>query len=375
MKHLLIILCLLFTAQLYAAEEAAKTLRGKVVLGDVKNTVGGALVAYQSNDTGHNTIDLKADKNGEFEIPIKEYPVYVEVMTPDKNFGKAMIVQQAESELIFSLELTASLHGKIIDNQTDKPSVGEVVLYQVPIPDKEGMYMTQIELATQTNEKGEYEFRNLPTGVEYSTIISAVFDYGDSLFPHYYGLDNRCKLQPGENRGKDGTVNSRPAGADVYSRQANIARIRSAETDDFIDWLLNTLVKHSHTEWLFKHVKKSGVIVILVRDKPEEPVSIALESIYVTLFDENDIFEQTARFYMMCVFMQPQEKEKESEGRITAVLAEEFVESHKIDLPLPSLFSFVFFDTDGKLRGVEPFDHTTPPAKQKEELIEMLKKY
>jgi len=39
------------------------------------------------------------------------------------------------------------------------------------------------------------------------------------------------------------------------------------------------------------------------------------------------------------------------------------------------LGSFAFFDANGKLRGVEPFDYTKSPAERKQDLIEMLGKY
>jgi len=44
-------------------------------------------------------------------------------------------------------------------------------------------------------------------------------------------------------------------------------------------------------------------------------------------------------------------------------------------LPLSTLFSFAFFDADGKFRCVEFFDHTAPPEEQKQKLIEMMKRY
>ena len=84
------------------------------------------------------------------------------------------------------------------------------------------------------------------------------------------------------------------------------------------------------------------------------------------------MFAQTERYYMMCVLMRP--KEDGLLKNITA-MGGAFVKSHKIETPLPSLFSFAFFDAGGNLRGMEPFDHTASPRKQKEDLIEMLKKY
>jgi hypothetical protein len=65
--------------------------------------------------------------------------------------------------------------------------------------------------------------------------------------------------------------------------------------------------------------------------------------------------------------MQPKEEEWRT---VTAAMAREFVKSHLIALPTP--FFFAFFDPDGFLKGVEPFDHTATPAQQKQALMEIL---
>ena len=367
MRHLLLILCLLFTAQFYAAEEAAKTLRGKAVLADVTNVISGTSVAYRSYDSSVQT-ELKTDENGEFEIPIKEYPVYVEVMTPDKNFGKVIIVQPTENEFVVPLELTASVHGKIIDSRGNKPSVGRTVIYSVFNSDDIKRYPWIFKRETKTNEKGEYEFCNLPTGVKCE--ISFPLHYygeGENQFYTVVAFNLSPELQPNEEREhREISYDLRPDwNYECYFQMYNVYTMKKYAEQNRFERRFEVLLQRAKRD-------NKGVFVILVRDKMkarEDETYETLTNVYRTLFDLDDMFEQTGRFYMMCVAMQPEN------GPITPVMAEEFVKSRKIDLPLPALFSFAFFDADGKLRGVEPFDHTVSPLKRKQDLIEMLKKY
>ena len=373
MKHLFLILCSVFLSigQLHGAEEAVKTLRGKAILGDVKNTVAGAAVVCRSSDLFlFKQLELKTDENGEFEIQVQKYPVYVEVLAPGGNFGKMLVVQPTDKEFTVSLEMTASVHGKIVDIRSDKPPVGKSVTYSIPIQHEDNVGVTisgMFKRETKTNEKGEYEFRNIPTGV-ICNINLPYCNYGENQ-PNGHGactIDNQCELQPGENRElKNFEFDSRPDGAEEYFFQM---------CENQKPW--NPGEDHSKRrfEMILENAKKDGkgVFVILVRDKQNEDDLKLLEAIYKTLFDTDDILEQTERFNLMCVLMQPKE---EGLWRPIALSAKKFVKSHKIDAPLPALFSFAFFDADGQLRGVEPFDHTTPPEKQKENLIEMLKKY
>ena len=84
------------------------------------------------------------------------------------------------------------------------------------------------------------------------------------------------------------------------------------------------------------------------------------------------MFAQTERFYMMCVLMHP---EVPMGRNFIAADSRNFVRACGITEPLPSLFTFAFFDPDGTLLGVEAFDHTEPTAQRKGRLLEMLGKY
>jgi len=116
------------------------------------------------------------------------------------------------------------------------------------------------------------------------------------------------------------------------------------------------------------------VFAILVRDPlSRDPVRNdfrTVSEIYEMLFNDNDLFAQTIRFYTMCVMMHPEERSR----TITSGMAKEFADARKIEFPLPSLFTFAFFDLDGTLLEVEEFDHTEP-AQWKGRLLEMMGRY
>jgi len=377
MKYFLILLCfsIAFLGRLYGAEEM-RTVRGKAILGeDVNNIVPGATVSYQSARSGKT--DLKTDENGEFEIKIMNDTAYVEVMAPGGNFGKMVIVQPTESEFVVSLELTASVRGNVIDRRSEQPLVGQKIAYLIHMNASGGGGVQAFMQEMNTNEKGEYEFRNIPTGVQCNVFLPC-YDYGETETNLWYVVGHELELQPGEDRKlRDCTFDPRPEGSLEYVFQVYKVHHR-VQFYYYIRYAISDIknLYEGRLGILLERAKQNnkGIFAIFVRDKLEgDPLSKdfrPLSAIYETLFDDDDVFEQTERFYMMCVLMQPPDKEL-----ISADMAEEFVKSRKIDMPLPALFSFAFFDADGKLQGIEPFDHTAPAEKRKQDLIEMLKKY
>jgi len=378
MKHFLILTCfsLTFAVQLYGAE---KTIRGKAIFGnDVKNIVPGALVSYQPcyqyNDTALDKTDLKTDENGEFEFQVRNASICVEVLTPDRNFGKVRIVQPTEDELVVSLELTASIRGRILNSRNEEPLVGQSVTCSISQGEVGPAYRRPFERKTKTNEKGEYEFCNIPTGFNYD-VYFPTYTYGAEQSYSTVWIDRWFELQPGEGREcKTLNYDLRPSGAVEYYFQVNAFYFRPLTHEQLkpLNPGQNPIEQRFQALLRLAQRDGKGVFTILLRDKSEEEVLETLKEIYVMLFKSDDVFEQTERFYMMCVLMQP-------EGKVLLVrpeMPEEFAKSHKIaEKPLPALFSFAFFDADGKLRDVEPFDHTASPAKRKQDLFEMLKKY
>ena len=371
MKHCpLILLCLAFAAQLHATEE--KTIRGKAVFdNNVNLPIAGALVTYQPNyTTRERTIELTADENGDFEIQAQNVPVYVEVMTPDKNFGKIVIVQPTENEFLASLELTATIRGKVVDLRDGRPAVGLNVYYTFSVRiDETNTVFLPFQRETKTNENGEYEFRNLPTGFNgYVSLPLYYYGEGENQFYTMESLGFSSALLPGERRELgEFPLDLRPGwDYEYFFQMYNVYTMRryAGEPNRF----------ERRFELLLERAKRDskGIFVIFVRDKLEEKDLDALKNIYKILFDDDEVFTQTERFYMMCILMQPNERESRV---ITADSAVEFTKSHRIETPLPSLFSFAFFDADGKLRGVERFDPTSPETKQKRDLMEMLREY
>jgi len=367
MKRFLILLgfCFVFTSQLHGAE---RIMRGKAILGDdVKNVVPGAMVSYRAYDSPVQT-DLRANENGEFEILMKSHPVYVEVMTPDKNFGKVVVVQPTESELLVSMELTATVRGKIVDIRSDKPPAGRSVIYYVLVRDNASSndYDVSFPREAKTDEMGEYVIRNIPTGVQCNLYLRMASIYGLDQSFGLWSFGHPFELQPGENpQRKDFAFDSRP-GMEFFYQVFN-AHVGIEKTEgNLIEQRFDILRRRAQREG-------KGVFAIMVRDKLHGSDFTPLSSVYEMLFKDDDVFVQTERFYMICVLMQ---REDQDERYIFTATAKEFVESHKIaEKPLPALFSFAFFDGDGKLRGVEPFDHAALPEKRKQDLIEMLKKY
>jgi hypothetical protein len=373
-----------------AAANTVKTIRGKVVLGDDATLpVAGATVRAMSHDFPQLNKDVETDVDGNFTMRTKDAPLYVEVVTPDGNFGKIAIVQPTENEFIVSLELTATARGKIMDSRTGLPAAGRSVEYSIRIPDAGGQaFMSGFKRETKTNDKGEYELRNLPTGGA-CDILHPGWHYGESEADSWTYVASNLNLKPNEDREiKDFSFDSRPHGLNEYMHQTyNAYHERSSRGSSG----QNPIVRRF--EVLLERGKrdgKSGVFAIMVRDNveevegkddPEQKKNIeALANIYETLFKDDDMFAQTERFYMMCVRMQPKEEQWSS---VTAGMAKGFVESRKIDMPLPSLFSFAFFDLDGKLLGMEAFRHTTPALEpkpvpvemQKQQLMEILERY
>ena len=346
--------------------QTARKIRGKALFGtDPTNTVPGVSVSFRSYDWQIKG-DLKTDEKGEFEILARNDPVYVEAMTPGDQFGRVVIVQPDEEEFTVSLEPTASVRGKLIDSRSEKPPVGRSVTYSINIPDSnDRVFSTSFERETKTNENGEYELRNLPTGVS-CHINLPKSDYGEIEPSSWAWIGRELELKPAEDRQlKDFTFDSRPNGFNEYSFQVYNAYYRIlSEGQNRIERRFEILCERAKRDG-------KGVFAILVRDKAKESDLDALSNIYVTLFGDDDMFAQTERYYMMCVLMQP----KEDFDSYSSEVAREFVQTHKIAEPLPSLFSIAFFDADGNLRGVEPFDHTVSLAKQKQNLIEMLEKY
>jgi len=368
--HLIIVLFLALTVQLHADE--GKAIRGKAVFdNNVNLPIAGALVTYQPNYiTRERTIELTADENGDFEIQTHNLPVYVEVMAPGKNFGKIVIVKPTENEFLASLDLTATIRGKVVNTRSERPPVGLNMqyLFSVQIDETRAVFLP-FQRETKTNESGEYEFRNLPTGFNgYVSVPLHYYGEGENQFYTITSLGLSSALLPGESRELgEFAIDLRPGwDYEYFFQMYNVYTMRryAGEQNRF----------ERRYELLLERAKRDskGVFAIFVRDKLEEKDLDALKNIYKTLFDDDEVFTQTERFYMMCVLMQP----NESESRvITADSAAEFAKSHKIETPLPTLFSFAFFNVDGKLRGVERFDHTSPAAKQKQDLMAMLKKH
>ena len=358
------------TVNFHAEKTAAQVnrrIRGKAVLGDVDNPVPGAMVSSHANDFIDQT-GLQTDNNGDFQVRIKNEPLYVEVVTPDGLFGKMVIVEPNEDEFVVPLEPTATIRGKIVDRRSENPPVGREVIYQVRIPSKEGWSTATFFRETAINEKGEFEFRGLPTGVACDLNFPTYLYGEEESHGSTFSVANELKLQPGEVRELgDRTFDSRSNGYEEYLFQVyNVyGRLRArGEGGNLYEQRFDILLERARRDG-------KGIFAILVQDKvDEEGILKALQELYVTLFKDDDMFAQTERYYMMCVLMQPKEEEWRS---VTAAMAQEFVKSHLIALPTP--FSFAFFDPDGLLKGVEPFDHTEPPDKQKQALIEMLKTY
>jgi len=352
-----------------------RTIRGKVLAcNDVScsnSPVPGVTVRAVSTDYRMNA-DMKTDENGNFEvIRAKNIPVYVEVVTSDGKFGKIVIVQPNENEIIVALEPTAVIRGKIMDRRSATPPIGRTVTYSVHVPGEQGAFKSAFQREAKTNENGEYEFLNIPTGVECHVELPT-YDYGEDRSGGASWIARDIKLLPGVGHAlRDYAFSSRPNGSNEYFFQVYNAYSTFESRG-------KNPVEHRF-DVLFERAKQDGkgVFVIFVRDNVEGEGEgnkrKELMGIYETLFKDDDMFAQTERFYMMCVRMQPKE---EQWSRVTASMAIDFAALRKIDtVALPSLFSFAFFDKDGKLCNVESFDHTTPTGKQKQDLIEMLKKY
>ena len=257
-----------------------------------------------------------------------------------------------------------------MDRRSATPPVGRTVTYSIHVPGEQGVFMRAFQREAKTNENGEYEFLNIPTGVECHVNLPT-YDYGEDQSRSASYIARDIKLLPGVGHAlKDYAFSSRPNGSNEYFFQVyNFSTFESRDKNPF---------EHRFGV-LFERARRDGkgVFAIFVRDnvegEDEGNKRKELMSIYETLFKDDDMFAQTERFYMMCVRMQPKVDQWD---RITASTATDFATQRKIDTAaLPSLFSFAFFDKDGKLRNVESFDHTTPTGKQKQDLIEMLKKY
>ena len=354
-----------------------RTIRGKVLAcSDVScsnSPVPGATVRARSFED-RTAADMKTDENGNFEVVrTKNIPVYVEVVTSDGKFGKIVIVQPNENEITVALEPTAMIRGKIMDRRNTTPPAGRTVTYSIHVPGERGTFMPSFQREVKTNENGEYAFFNIPTGIECHVNLPT-YDYGEERSRGASYIARDIKLLPGVGHTlKDYAFDSRPNGSNEYFFQVYNAY------NDFESRSRGKNLIENRFDVLFERAKRDGkgVFVIFVRDNVEGEGDgnklKELMSIYETLFKDDDMFAKTERFYMMCVRMQP----KEEQWRIlTANMAKDFAAQRKIDAAaLPSLFSFAFFDKDGKLRHVEPFDHTAPAGKQKQDLIEMLKKY
>jgi len=371
-RFFILLFCLAWIGPIQGAEnetaEPVRKIRGKAVFGgDVNNPVPGAKVTYRSINIYKSDPDLKTDENGDFEITIENDPMYVEVLTPDGFFGKMVIVKPTENEFVVSLEPTASVHGRVIDRRSETPPNGRNITYSINIPAGVSQFLPSFERTVKTNEKGEYEFRGLPTGVT-CDVMFPTYNYGENQSPgSSWWIGRGLELKPDENRElKDFTFDSHPNGRNEYIWQVYNAY-------GGLNWRgYSVNLYEQRFDTLLERAKRDnkGVFAILVDQPLEENILSALVKIYETLFKDDDMFAQTERYYMMCVRMQPKEEEWRN---VTAAMAQEFVKSHLIALPTP--FSFAFFDPDGLLKGVEPFDHTEPPEKQKQALIEMLKKY
>jgi len=355
------------TINLHAEEaKTARKIRGKVIFGDdTNNTVPGALVSYQANDVSRQATPLETDENGHFEITALSEPVYIEILTPDKRFGKMVIVQPTGNDFTVSLELTASVRGKVIDVRSKTPPVGRVVVYSIYILRNDGTILRLFQRETETDENGEYEFQELPTGIVCSVLFPK-HHYGEEFSHGSSYIVQNLNLQPGEDRVlRDYTFDSRPSGySEYYFQLYNAYAGLSWDQDSRLEQRFELLLKRT------KRDNKRGVFAVLIRDKLEKKeVETLLQDVYATLFSD-DLFALTERFYMMCFLMQPEEGKWHPSD---ADMAREFVETHKVGTPLPTLVSVAFFDADGNLLGVEPLDHTA--AQRKQGLIEMLEKY
>jgi hypothetical protein len=353
---------------------AIKTIHGRVFLEDsgVLKPVSDATVRAVSTDYFSNRADIKTDSKGSFEIRAKEAPLYVEVITSDGKFGKMVVVQPDESESLVLLERTAFIRGTIFDRRSGKPVAGRSVEYTIQIPAGQGGgVQPSFRREVKTDKDGNYLFSNLPTGIECNVSLPMGY-YGESESRSSSYIAPNYKLQPGVSHAlQDRSFDLRPKGSEEFSFQFSGAHSLSGSiSNDPYENRFKILLERAKRDG-------KGVLAIFVRDNVERESEggdlNALKSIYETLFWDDDMFAQTERFYMMCIRMQPKE---ERGNTITVGLAKDFAAARKIDpAALPSLFSFAFFDAEGKLRGVESFDHKTPTERQKQDLIEMLKKY
>jgi hypothetical protein len=358
--------------QLREVKAGIKTIRGKVIVGNDENKpVSGVLVSYQASDLAGrcDTDDVKTDENGNFEIKALKAPVYIEAVTPDGKFGKVVVIQPPESGFTVSLEPTASIRGQLVDCRSDKPLVGQSVQYsiRIPVSTRNTQSIPSFLRKVVTNENGEYEFRNLPTGHACHVVLKT-HHYGETKLDGGTFIENYLQLESGKESNR-GIVPFDARPLDEYIYQTHNVYIGNYPEDEE-----NRL--EQRFDVLLERAKRDGkgVFAILVRDEPERDYRTndfeAIPDIYDMLFEKDDVFAHTERFYMMCVFMQP-----EADSPTTTTMAREFVVSHKIAEPLPSLFSFAFFSELGTLRGVESFDHTATPEERKRQLIEMMKKY
>jgi len=353
-----------------AAIQAPRRIRGRAIFLDSPDAIAsGALISFVSFDLQSG--NLTADENGEFTIMARNEPVYVQAMTPEGVFGRMMIVQPTEEEFTISLDLTATIHGTVIDRRSTEPPVGRLVTFSINVSSSESErsgFLPSFQREVQTSERGDFVLQHIPTGVA-GDVMFTTFHYGEEVSRGSSFIARNLELRPAEYRALDNyRFDSRPHGDheffhQVYNANAHtrfMMRGRNPYEGRF-DELRERAQRNN-----------KGVFVILVRDKVDTADLEPLRSIYVTLFRDDDMFAQTERFYMMCILMHPMEIMRRN---FVAADSQDFIRERGITDPLPSLFSFAFFDTDGTLRGVEAFDHTTSPTQQKTDLIEMLGRY
>jgi len=351
------------------AVATVRTIRGKAVFVDDPNLpIAGATVSTRADDDRGRGTTTEADENGDFEIQVQNAPVYVQVMSPDGNFGRMVIVEPTETEFLVSLEPTASVFGKIIDRNSETPPAGWSITYAIHMEGEQGTWQNVFQRETKTNENGEYEIRNIPTGVG-CHIMLPIFDYGEEESSGSSWIARDLNLRPGQDRQLiDFTFTTRPNWSSEYLLQVHNVYGRMWNSQNAIEQRFETLLARAQRDG------KSGVFAILVRDEisrdPQQNDFRTISDIYEVLFDDDDVFAQTERFYTMCIMMYPEERRN-----VTSGMARGFVNDHKIALPLPSLFSFAIFDAEGKLQGVEAFDYTLPKPQQRQRLIEMLAGY
>lgn len=372
-------------------KKTVRTLRGKIqTADDPPKPVAGAKIKCASFDFDFHELyrrGFQSDQNGEFEIPVGEVSLYVEVWTADGKQAVMAGISPEEKKPVLVPKSPATITGKLLHWDTQEPVVGRRIKCCIRIPGEgaNSRYSTTgFSRFVLTDEHGGYRFSDMPVGLDY--IVSFM------QMPR--GEPETERNDYGSSEGL-GTVSAEPG--EVVNLETHRYRQRINVSDEY-DWVF----RQSYSRFgensgfedrfrvLLERCGRDGKNLLVVFATTETVEGDIISETYGPLprklmdlmFDRrSDVFDVADRFYVMGVPTDARRRYEEPKREEAAM----FAKRREIDDTALDEMTLCFFDAGGTLLGAETIDEISeyrgdsnnkPTVEfQKDAVIELLKKY